>query len=383
MPIPSFEYVLPVIRGIQAGREYYVSMCPARYIPKLFAGNDEEVPPEMRARRTSNKTRVPEIARYILNNPKNYTFSAITASIDADITFEPIGTEAEARKIGRLRVPMDARFAIHDGEHRRAAFELALQEKPELGYETICASQQRFAIALILFLDIGLKRWSQSEPPSASQQMCLDLNRNSVPLDSSLTIFYDHRDEKASLVRAVIKEVPVFRMLTDMERSSLPSRSGKLFTLSSIYNATLALLADCQNTEVNEQIELAAGYWNAVTRYIPDWEQVLQKKVSAGEMRQDYVHCHAIALLGLGRVGASLISIYPEGWDEHLGGLARIDWSRSNPDWQGRIMSKGGISQSQSSVSQLTAYVKRYLDLPLTPEEKGLENACVAVGREK
>ena len=365
MPIPSFEYVLPVIRGIQAGREYYVSMCPARYIPKLFAGNDQEVLPEMRARRTSNKTRVPEIARYILNNPKNYTFSAITASIDADITFEPIGTEAEARKIGRLRVPMDARFAIHDGEHRRAAFELALQEKPELGYETI---------ALILFLDIGLKR---------SQQMCLDLNRNSVPLDPSLTILYDHRDERASLVRAVIKEVLVFRMLTDMERSSLPSRSGKLFTLSSIYNATLALLANRQKAEVNEQIDLAAGYWNAVTRYIPDWEQVLQKKVSAGEMRRDYVHCHAIALLGLGRVGASLISIYPEGWDEHLRGLARIDWSRSNPDWQGRIMSKGGISQSQTSVSRMTAYIKGFLDLPLTLEEEGLENALVAVGGEK
>jgi DNA sulfur modification protein DndB len=382
MSIPSFEYVLPVIRGIQAGREYYVSMCPVRYIPKLFAKDDEDVLPEMRARRCLSKTRVPEIARYILDNRKDYTFSAITASIDADITFEPIGTQGEGRKIGRLRVPMDARFAIHDGNHRRAAFELALSENPELGYETI---------ALILFLDIGLKR---------SQQMCLDLNRNSVPLDPSLTILYDHRDEKASLVRAVMKEVPVFRTLTDMERSTLPSRSGKLFTLSSVYNATLALLADCQNNEVNnpphsplkggmleeqlsKQIELAAGYWNAVTRYIPDWEQVLQKKVSAGEVRRDYVHCHAIALAGLGRVGASLISIYPDSWDEHLGGLAGIDWSRSNLDWQGRIMSKGGISQSQTSVSRMTAYIKKYLNLPLTLEEERLENAPVAVGREK
>jgi DNA sulfur modification protein DndB len=340
-------------------------MCPARYIPKLFAGNDEELPPEMRARRMSNKTRVPEIARYILNNPRNYTFSAITASIDADITFEPIGSQGEGRKIGRLRVPMDARFAIHDGEHRRAAFELALSENPDLGYETI---------ALILFLDIGLKR---------SQQMCLDLNRYSVPLDPSLTILYDHRDERASLVRAVIKEVPVFRTLTDMERSSLPSRSGKLFTLSSVYNATLALLADCQNAELKEQIELATRYWNAVTRYITDWEQVLQKKASAGEVRRDYVHCHAIALTGLGRVGASLFSIYPEGWEEHLGGLTQIDWSRSNPDWQGRIMSKGGLSQSQTSVSRMTAYIKRYLGLPLTLEEEGLEDAPVTARREK
>jgi DNA sulfur modification protein DndB len=135
--------------------------------------------------------------------------------------------------------------------------------------------------------------------------------------------------------------------------------------------------------QLSKQIELAARYWNAVTRYIPDWEQVLQKKVSAGEMRRDYVHCHAIALAALGRVGASLISIYPEGWDEHLEGLTQIDWSRFNPDWQGRIMSKGGISQSQTSVSRMTAYIKRYLGLPLTLEEEELENALVGAGREK
>jgi DNA sulfur modification protein DndB len=82
-------------------------------------------------------------------------------------------------------------------------------------------------------------------------------------------------------------------------------------------------------------------------------------------------------------VGASLFSIYPDGWDEHLGGLTQIDWSRSNPDWQGRIMSKGGISQSQSSVSRMTAYIKGFLGLPLTLEEEGLENALVAVGGEK
>jgi len=382
MSIPSFEYVLPVIRGIQAGREYYVSMCPVRLIPKLFSSEEEEIPPEMRAQRKLSRTRVPEIARYILNNPTNYTFSAITASIDAKITFEPIGEEAQARKIGRLRVPMDARFAIADGQHRRAAFELALSENPDLGYETI---------AVIFFLDIGLNR---------SQQIFSDLNRYGVHPDPSLNILYDHRDKKALLARAVVKEVRVFRTLTDTERSTLPSRSGKLFTLSSIYNATLALLANHQDSELghprhcalkggmaeeqlSKQIELAARYWNAVTRYIPDWEQVLQKKVSAGEMRQDYVHSHAIALAGLGRVGASLISIYPENWEEHLGGLAQIDWSRSNPDWQGRIMSKGGISQARTSVSRMTAYLKKYLSLPLTLEEEGLENASVAVGVKK
>ena len=114
MSTPSFEYILPVIRGIQAGREYYVSMCPVRFLPKLFPFESEDLPPSMRAKRALNKARVPEIADYFVKNPTNYTCGAIAASIDADITFEAVGNEAEERKIGRLRVPMDAKFTSKD-----------------------------------------------------------------------------------------------------------------------------------------------------------------------------------------------------------------------------------------------------------------------------
>lgn len=205
MALP-FEYVFPAIRGIQAGREYYVSMCPVRLIPKIFSFDDEEIPPEMRAQRVLNRSRVPEIARYIVNNPADYVFSAITVSINADITFDPIGSE----DIGKLTVPMDARFVINDGQHRRAAFEQALKENPDLGDETI---------AVVFFLDIGLKR---------SQQMFTDLNRYAVHPDPSLNILYDQRDRKSILSKSVVKEVKIFDRLTDMERSNLPVRSSKL-----------------------------------------------------------------------------------------------------------------------------------------------------------
>ena len=76
----SFGYVFPAIRGVQAGREYYVSMCPLRLIPRIFLFDEEEIVPELRAQRTLNKNRVPEIARYILDNKSDYVFSALTAS---------------------------------------------------------------------------------------------------------------------------------------------------------------------------------------------------------------------------------------------------------------------------------------------------------------
>lgn len=342
----SFEYVLPVIRGIQAGREYYVSMCPVRYLPKLFPWEREELPPESRSYRPVNKTRVPQIAQYILRNAENYTFSAITASIDGDITFEPIGHQGDERKIGRLRVPMDAQLTIQDGQQRRAAFEIALQQNPDLGYETI---------AVIFFLDIGLER---------SQQICRDLNCYAVRPDSSLNILYDRRDDKALLVKAVVQEVPVLRELTEMERSSLSTRSSKLFTLNSLYHATLALLEYPWNSENAQPGEfcrtLAVNYWQRVGEQIPDWQLVREKQLSAREIRRDYLHSHHVGLMALGALGARLIRYSPENWAPYLPKLQQLDWSRFNPDWQGQVIFGDRVSQSARSVSWLTDYLADY-----------------------
>src|SRR5512135_2797773 len=112
----SFEYVFPAIRGIQAGREYYVSMCPLRLIPKIFLFDEEELVPELRAQRILNKTRVPDIARYILGNRETYVFSAITASVDGDLRFQPVAAQGETSRVGALHVDMQARFIINDGQ---------------------------------------------------------------------------------------------------------------------------------------------------------------------------------------------------------------------------------------------------------------------------
>ncbi|MDB2184838.1 DNA sulfur modification protein DndB [Mycobacteroides abscessus subsp. abscessus] len=51
----EFEWAFPAIRGVQAGREYYVTMCPLRLIPRMFLFDEEELTAEMRAQRTLNK----------------------------------------------------------------------------------------------------------------------------------------------------------------------------------------------------------------------------------------------------------------------------------------------------------------------------------------
>ena len=123
----GFGYSFPAIRGVQARKEYYVSMCPLSMIAKIFLFDEKEINPELRAQRVLAKNRVPEIANYILTNRENYTFSALTASIDGNVLFTPIpGSD----NMGSLKVDMNAKIIINDGQHRRAAIEAALKECP-------------------------------------------------------------------------------------------------------------------------------------------------------------------------------------------------------------------------------------------------------------
>lgn len=58
-----------------------------------------------------------------------------------------------------------------------------------------------------------------------------------------------------------------------------------------------------------------------------------------------------------------------------LAQLEAVNWSRENPDWQGRVIFDGHISLSQASLAYMSAYLKRFLQIPLTPAEEKLEQA--------
>ena len=292
----DFEIIFPAIRGVQAGREYYVSMCPLRLLPRLFIFNDEDILPEMRAQRQLNRSRIPEMAKYVVENPADYVFSAITVSIDGEIDFEKVSTESEVSRIGMLHVPMASRFVINDGQHRRAAIEFALKERPELGDETI---------AVVFFLDIGLER---------CQQMFADLNRYAIRPSKSLGVLYDHRDDTAQLAKRLVLQSEVFRDVVEMEKTNLAKRSRRLFTLSAIYNATEELLSGVDTKDSKAAGRLAVAFWQATATHMKEWELVRNNQITAGEVRQDYINSHSVVLQALARVGNSLLHDHPDTW---------------------------------------------------------------------
>jgi DNA sulfur modification protein DndB len=348
----------PVIRGIQSGREYYVAMWTLRTIKQVSIFDAQELPAEVRAQRTLNKARVPEIANYILDNPRDYIFSAITASIDSEVEFEPLSGKSSESRLGTLRVPMDSKFIINDGQHRRAAILSALEQKPELGSETI---------AVVFFLDIGLER---------SQQMFTDLNRHAIRPSRSLGLLYDHRNDKAKLARLVILKSDIFRDIVDLEKSSLAPRSSKLFTLSAFYNACADLIQGIATGNLENDADTAREFWESVARQFPAWLKVRDGKLASGEVRESFIHSHGIALQAIGKAGNSLLKGNPGGWKTRLKALSEIDWSRKNARlWEGRALIGGKVSKATTNIILTTNTIKARLSIELTEEEQRVEDA--------
>ncbi|MEG8181220.1 DNA sulfur modification protein DndB [Nocardia terpenica] len=357
----EFEYVFPAIRGVQAGREYYVTMCPLRLIPRLFLFDEEELPPEMRAQRILNKARVPEMARYIVENPDSYIFSALTASVNADVRFASFASGSSSfERVGTLTIPMSAKFVINDGQHRRAAIQQALAETPDIGDESI---------AIVMFVDVGLNR---------CQQMFADLNRYAIRPAKSIGVLYDHRDPMSAIVKRIVMQSPLFSDLTETETSNLATRSRKLFTLSALYTANRALLDEIEPESTECRLDLASRYWHTVAGQFTAWQQVYRGEVSAGEIRRDFIHSHGIVLHALGKVGNTLLreTAEPSTWESKLQKLREIDWHRSNSaTWEGRAIVGGKVTKGAANVLLTTALIRTVLGMHLPPEEQRAEDA--------
>ena len=257
---------------------------------------------------------------------------------------------------------MDTQILINDGQHRRAAIELAVKEKPELGYDSI---------SVVFFIDEGLSR---------SQQMFADLNKHAVRPSPSLSTLYDYRDPMSALARQLVEEVTVFSDMTEMEKSSISNRSVKLFTLSSIKNASKVLLKKRKHGLISDQdVKRASEFWNEVGNNMPDWDNAKRKKITTSELREKYIHAHGVFLQAMGKIGASLFENYPNNWKEQLVNLSEINWSRTNREWEGRTMIGGRISKAKTNVTLTGNLIKMKLGIPLISSEQLIEEEIESI----
>lgn len=350
----DFVYRFPVVKGVQAKREYYIAMLPLKMIPKLFPQEDEYVLPEHRAQRKLNAARIPVISKYILENRETYVFSALAASIDGQFRFCP----SEHPDVGVLEISMDVKLLINDGQHRKAAILEAISEDDSLLNETI---------SVVFFEDQGLAR---------SQQMFTDLNKHAVKTSNSIAELYDSRDQLAVVTRTVISKIKFLNAYTDKEKDILGKYSSNLFTLSTFYNANKRIIRSVPITDDVEAFLLR--YWDCVCRNVLPWKDLCSREISKVDLRENYIVTQAVMIQVLGRLGNYFFVNQSCDFEPYLKKLQQINWKRDCEDWALRtIRANGRMINNEEAITLTCNVLKNRLGVSLDEFEQSKESSFV------
>ncbi|WP_010474785.1 DNA sulfur modification protein DndB [Acaryochloris sp. CCMEE 5410] len=330
-------YQFPAVSGIQSGQPYYTTMIPIKLLPKFFVLETETMPAEMRAQRQLNSSRARKLSAYVLAG--DYTLSSVVVTVELEkkdakaFQFDPVQGE-----LGMLNVPMSSRFLIADGQHRIHGLKLALEENPEIGEESI---------SCVVFLHSDLDR---------AQQIFHDLNFYASKPNKSITSLYNHKSESAEIARLVMVGVPIFRQYTDTEKTSCSKKSLKVFTFNAIEEASHILSERLTGTP-KQKAKLICAFFKLITEEITEWSSLIKKSTTSSEIRQDFICCHAIALIAIARAGATCIHL--KNWRESIQSLAlgQVNWTKTNPDWENLIIFGGRIHKNQTTAGEFAQYL--------------------------
>jgi len=378
----QFTYTFPAVAGTQARRAYYVAQVPLGAFVRIFQFDDEDVvPAQLRAQRSLNERRGEAIGRYMVNNLSDYVLPAITASVSAEMAFEPVAVTGAAGSIGLLHIPMEATLLINDGQHRRWGIDLAIKEKPSLAKETI---------AVTIYYDQGLER---------SQQMFADINGKQVKPSSAINALYDRRNPFNTWVLQVIDQLPGISVRIDMENSSVNAKSLKLWSLiafkkalSHLTGVTEKNIGALDEKKLNDITMFVLRFFDECATHIPKWQQMVTGEISAFDVREQFVIGHAVWLEGLAIFARhALFSRLAKTRDQtqevvdpgiaewnRLEALAKVDERKVSRMWNKRCVVLGKMQKTTDGVNSTAAKLLTMANVPLPENMLDLERRLAA-----
>lgn len=337
----------PAMRGKMGHHEYYVAMIKLADVVTIFetylekkihqSQSRAEIDLLEEAQRRMNLRRIPEIKEYILSNPSNWVFSALTASFK-DAEFVPFMAGYD---IGTLHFKGFSKFTINDGQHRCAALKEALKEDPSLEEQTI---------SIVFFKADNVNRM---------QQIFTDLNRSAAKVSGSVVVAMGSMPIERATVEVTTNN-PFLRTYTEMERTSPLLGSDKLFALSAIYQANINFVGKhIKEGDVNRAVKKLATFWSDLYSVMPLWKSVANREITPAEVKRDYICNHAMILRSL----ATLLRIAdqkgPEVYQRVLKQIETLNWKKRERYWQGKAVNENGsVINSKTAESYIVANLR-------------------------
>jgi len=370
---------VPALKGHLGGHlggvDFFVITLTFGELSRYIEGTDPNLPPKLRENRRARPERYAEIAEYIVSNPDDYRFSAITCTYGKNGTKEPAlwePADPNAREgspgwmLGMLTLDQSDPLIIVDGQHRLGAIQKAIEIDPELRDDSV---------AVVLFPYIDIK---------ANQQLFSDLNRNAKKTSKSLDVFFNHREALNRVVQTVVEKASIFKDRVDVENISVAKSPINVFTLAGVYQATkpmarVAPIAGLVQDELkddneDEYVDFLVDAWEFIAEQFPEWGKVARDEMNIAQHRQEYLHWNSGVVSSIGEfVGVAMRQRGADWKDTVRVALTHPDngnWRRDMPQWQGIVVAGQQVLPRSAVRIQLIAYLKLKGNLPLTDGDK-------------
>lgn len=354
-------YSFAAVKGIQAGKEFYIAQVPYRYLVKFFTFADESVPAELRAQRKVNPKHAADISKYVVENRESYVLPPLTVSVNAAMQFDALDVSGLADRLGVLRIPCDCLLLINDGQHRRSAAESFIQVDPSLKNETI---------PVVFYYDEGLER---------SKQMFADINSNLSKPSAAINALYDLRNGFNRFVLKALERHSI-NNLVDKEATTIGATSSKVWSLVHWKRFVMKLFSVTEssfNELPDDQVERYHRYFDLVIEGLINsnrqWQLVLEGQWTSEEMRANSIAGHAVylesiavALSGFSFTDESQVSMLEESLKTAIAALRIVNTSKDAVHWQNRCVVAGRMAKSVDNVKLTAAYLREVMGLQLS-----------------
>jgi hypothetical protein len=106
---------------------------------------------------------------------------------------------------------------------------------------------------------------------------------------------------------------------------------------------------------------------------MPDWKAIYHGTSVAADLRNTHISVHGIVLQAIATVGNYLLKHKEYSLEKHLSGLSKINWLRSNIDWNTRALNLGKIMKTKANINLVAAYIFHNIDIELPSDIAALE----------
>jgi DNA sulfur modification protein DndB len=314
--------------------------------------------------RPFQKEHAQAIATYIRENQsKNYILPPMTLNVQNKLNLFSINTPSEIRQ-GYLVVPLMATMTITDGQHRKEAISMALDEIPEEDLGML----QSDAISVMITCEQDIHQIHQDFADCSKTK----------PLAASLLAVYDRRNPANKIILDLEESCPLFRGKIDATSTTLSKKSPALFLANHIRQLVKTLLIG--NWQAGDEVfqnrakeylipdeayrakfEQFSGYINYLTERIPVWREISnikprQTSIIPGRREQGWVCLSVVGLVILGTIGHELfrktVSDPGTDWKFYADKLGALDWRKSSELWKGNIIIDGKIIVHQKHMRE-------------------------------